>query len=118
MKRDGLSSFIHYKVLRRGTDLENVRFETEDEEEATQRAHPVRIEIVRDADDYYCCCCCCRLLVYLCGLLEGNNRNESGRRGKIAGSTLNRRIEKIEAGVNGIVGQLSQLSNMYLEAKR
>ena len=110
-----MSSFIQYKVLRRRTDLENVRFETEDEEEAAQFAHPVQDEIVRGA---YCYCCCCRLLVCLFGLLEGNNRNESGRRGKIAGSTLNRRIEKIEAGVNGIVGQLSQLSNMYLEAKR
>ena len=53
MERDGLSSFIRYKVLRRRTDLENVRFETEDEEEAAQFTHPVLYEI--DPYARYCC---------------------------------------------------------------
>ena len=87
MERDVLSSLIRYKVLRRRrTDLENVRFETEDEEEAAQFAHPVRDEIVRGV---YCCYCYCCLRVCLFDLVEGNNRNESGRRGKMAGSTWN-----------------------------
>ena len=88
MERDVLSSLIRYKVLRRRrTDLENVRFETEDEEEAAQFAHPVRDEIVRGVYRGYCYCC---LRVCLFDLVKGKNRNGSGLRGKKAGSTRKR----------------------------
>ena len=92
---DWLSS-LQYKVLRRTTDLENVRFEMEDEEEGAQFAHPVRDEIVRGESCYYYCC---HLLVCLClfGVHEGNSRNESGRPG--AGDSTWKKFK--EAGVDG-----------------